>query len=141
MSDNNHASYLNAIFIRKAQDKAIREMKVLVKNIKFDGFIVTGVSGITMGSIMARSCRKKLIIIRKENDNDTHSYYDVENMDTGRYIFLDDLIASGNTFRRVEKKFKAMFLMYKRSGYYSKQKAPMIIGQLLYADNTTYTKL
>jgi hypothetical protein len=140
MSDN-HASYLNAIFKRKEQDKAIREMKAIVKDIQFDGFIVTGVSGITMGSIMSRLCRKKLIIIRKENDNDTHSYYDIENMDVGKYIFLDDLIASGNTFRRVKKKFNTMFLMYKKSGYYSKEKAPKIIGQLLYTDKATYTKL
>jgi len=130
-----HASYLGAIFDRKAQDKAIREMKALIKDIEYDGFVVIGVSGITMGAIMARSCRKRLIIIRK-NDN-THSGHTVENFDSGSYIFLDDLIASGLTFKRVKKALREAHQRFSWIG----KKAPKIIGKLLYCDDATYTKL
>ena len=139
--NNNHASYLDAIFKRKAQDKAIRQMKALIKDIEFDGFVVTGVSGITMGSIMARICKKNLMIIRKEEDNDNHSFYNIENYIPGkRYIFLDDLVASGNTFKRVKREICNLHKLWKKTGYISDQKKSKIIGRLLYADNATYDK-
>lgn len=130
-----HASYLEAIFNRKAQDEAIRNMKALIKDIEYDGFVVTGVSGITMGAIMARSCRKKLIIIRKSNN--THSGHSVENFDSGSYIFLDDLIASGLTFKRVKRELRDAQQRFSWIG----KKSPKIIGKLLYCDDATYKKL
>lgn len=97
-----HASYLEMVFIRKKQDKCIREIRELIKNknLQFDGFVVTGVSGITMGSILSRLLRKELVVVRKNEG--THSSYKVENYKHNkRYIFLDDLIASGETYKRV----------------------------------------
>ena len=99
-----HASYLSKVFNRKEQDKAISDIKKLIKEkeLVFDGFIVTGISGITMGSILSRILRKDLVIVRKADDG-THSSYKVENYKHGkRYIFLDDLIASGTTYKNVK---------------------------------------
>jgi orotate phosphoribosyltransferase len=133
-----HASYLETIFDRKRQDLAIRKMRKLIKDVEFDGFIVTGVSGIAMGAIMARSCRKTLTIVRKDDDKNTHSGYDIENVKWGaKYIFLDDLIASGVTFKKVKKKFRNYYLEWKAIGC----KESKIIGQLLYDWNPTYKSL
>jgi len=102
-----HASYLTHLFNRNKQTKVISGIRKLIKEkqLDFDGFIVTGVSGVAMGAMVARSLKKDLVIIRKDNDN-THSSYHVENFKHGKnYIFLDDLIASGNTYRKVRKEF------------------------------------
>ena len=102
-----HALYLSKIFNRKEQDKVISEIRQLIKEkeLKFDGFIVTGISGITMGSILSRVLKKELAIVRKEGDR-SHSSYKVENYKFGRsYIFLDDLIALGNTYKNVKTAF------------------------------------
>jgi pyrimidine operon attenuation protein/uracil phosphoribosyltransferase len=99
-----HASYLRKIFNHKKQNKVVSDIKLLIKEreLKFDGFVVTGVSGVAMGAILARSMRKELIIVRKDNDG-THSSYSVENYHHGKsYIFLDDLIASGRTYQNVK---------------------------------------
>jgi adenine/guanine phosphoribosyltransferase-like PRPP-binding protein len=100
-----HASYLSKIFDRKEQNKTVLEVKNIIKTkqLKFDGFVVTGVSGITMGSILSRLLKKELVIVRKVGDG-THSSYIVENYKHDKsYIFLDDLIASGKTYKNVKK--------------------------------------
>jgi adenine/guanine phosphoribosyltransferase-like PRPP-binding protein len=119
-----HASYLTKVFNYKEQSKAIRTLKEILnkKNLKFDGFVVMGVSGITMGSILARSLRKELAIIRKPNDG-SHSYYLMENLKAGHtYVFLDDLIASGTTYYIVKQNVK--------------DKGAKLLGALLYHPQT-----
>lgn len=134
-----HASYLDAIFDRKRQDLAIRKMRKLIKDVEFDGFIVTGVSGIAMGAIMARSCKKTLTIVRKDDDKKTHSGYNIENIKWGaKYIFLDDLIASGVTFNGVKRKLNNYYIECRAGGLIKQSK---IIGQLLYDYSPSYTSL
>lgn len=97
-----HALYLKKCFDYQEQSKVIKRIKEDLKGFKFDAFIVVGISGIVMGSVLARSMRKKLTIIRKPGDG-SHSCYDVENfIPNARYIFLDDLLASGTTFRKMK---------------------------------------
>jgi adenine/guanine phosphoribosyltransferase-like PRPP-binding protein len=126
-----HASYLSKIFNRKEQDKVISEIKQLIKEkeLKFDGFIVTGISGITMGSVLSRVLRKDLVIVRKANDG-THSSYNVENYKHDKsYIFLDDLIASGATYKNVKK----MLSICKSTRWlYGDGKQSKIIGCIFY---------
>lgn len=98
-----HSSHLYESFQRTYQDKALRDVKKLLvdKDIKFDGFVVRGISGIVIGSILARSLRKDLVIVRSTND--CHSNSMVENYKTNcRYIFLDDFQSSGATFTKVK---------------------------------------
>ena len=43
-----------------------------------------------------------MVIVRK--DENRHSYRDVENYNVGgRYVFIDDLMSSGDTYLRVRK--------------------------------------
>lgn len=97
-----HASHLDCCFMRKYQDKALKYIGRQLKNFDFDAFIVTGVSGIVMGSLAARKLKKQLSIVRKPSDNTHSAYHEVENfIDDAKYVFLDDLVSSGSTFRKV----------------------------------------
>ena len=134
-----HANYIIECFNRKQQDLAIKRIKnaIIQHNIKFDGFVVTGVSGVAFGSILCRILRKDLVIVRKDNDG-SHSSYEVENYKTNkRYIFLDDFVASGATFIRVEEKLKNNFKRLKNSSYYPFDKKfdneSEIIGKMFYS--------
>lgn len=129
-----HASYLNKVFNRKEQDHTIREIKRILKekNIVFDGFIVTGVSGIAMGSIVARAMRKDLVIVRKPKDG-THSSYNVENYKSNKkYIFLDDLIASGATLDRVKESLIECGNRAWLYGKLNKKNTSKLIGGIFY---------
>ena len=70
-----------------------------------DAFVGTGLSGTMAVPLVAHALGKRMAIIRKEDDNtsNNHSCNRVEgNMEGGdRWVFLDDLIASGATFARV----------------------------------------
>jgi len=126
-----HATYLNPVFDRKQQDKKIREMMRILKDgdITFDGFLVTGISGISIGAIMARSMRKELVVIRKGVYSDHHSGYSIENLGRGKsYIFLDDLVATGETVTRCKDAIDQFVEDYA----WGKEDKPKIIGQLLY---------
>lgn len=139
-----HAQYISECFNRKEQDKTIRQIKELIKkyNLEFDGFVVTGVSGIVMGSILSRILRKDLVVVRKDKDG-SHSSFSVENYKTSRkYIFLDDFTCTGKTFRRVESKLDEAFDYLK--GYWAYpfdkkfDKKSEIIGKLLYSGTPMY---
>jgi orotate phosphoribosyltransferase len=143
-----HASHLYESFERPHQDRVIRNVKKLLvqQNIKFDGFVVCGISGIVMGSILARSLKKDLVIVRSTND--CHSPSMVENYKTSRrYIFLDDFICSGATFRKVKKHCDNYFDRVKNGNNdynivypFDKKfdKKSKIIGQLTYSGIAEY---
>jgi hypothetical protein len=146
-----HASHLYESFERNNQDRVIRNVKRLLieQNIKFDGFVVCGISGIVIGSILARSLKKDLVIVRSTND--CHSTFMVENYKTNRkYIFLDDFICSGTTFEKVKRHCNDCFNGLKNgdNGYrinypFDKKfdKKSKIIGQLLYSGIPQYKQL
>ena len=146
-----HAPHLFESFQKAYQDKSIRNVKNLLvqKNVKFDGFLVCGISGIVIGSILARSLRKDLVIVRSSYD--CHSPSMVENYKTSRrYIFLDDCICSGTTFRKVKRHCDDCFEGMKNGshGYnmtypFDKKfdKKSKIIGQLLYSGIAKYKRL
>ena len=105
MASKTH-NYLMANFDRKTQDRSLRWISKQFKTAEilkqdFDGFAVMGISGAIMGALIARKMNKKLVVVRKENDG-SHSDYKVENIEAGdKLIFLDDLVASGKTYKRV----------------------------------------
>lgn len=131
---NTHASYLRYVFDPSKQNTTIRKIRSVInsKKLEFDGFIVTGISGIVIGGIVARSMKKDLVVVRKDDDRTTHSSFRIENFKFGkRYIFLDDLISSGNTFKNVKIK---MSLCNEQSWLYGygKKIPSRIIGGIFY---------
>lgn len=100
-----HSSYLEAAIkdTRLTVKRAVDTLKPLKK--EFDVIVVTGVSGLLIGPIVAYKLNKKLLVIRKQDDkNNSHCHYLVEGhlpANKGRWLFLDDFISSGHTLRRV----------------------------------------
>lgn len=124
MTHGEHSGYLSSIFQKTKRKKVVKKLENILNKytLPYDGFVVTGVSGITMGSIMANLLNKELVVVRKTTQN-CHADYKVENAKPkGKYIFLDDCISTGKTFDRV---FKAM-----------KKVKGVIIGHVLYDDYT-----
>lgn len=89
-----------------------KHLKEATKNIResgveFDTIVVTGISGIIFGLPLARKLKKHIVIVRKDDDG-AHSTKEVEGTvfpeNIGRWLFVDDLIDSGKTKRRVTEK-------------------------------------
>ena len=72
---------------------------------KFDFIVVTGVSGTIVGAPVAVALEIPLVVVRKPTD-DTHDNQDVVNYANavGRWIFVDDFVATGYTIKRVTQR-------------------------------------
>lgn len=85
-----------------------------------------------MGAVLAHLLGKDLVIVRK-NNADCHSRVSVENFALGqRLIFLDDLIASGDTFSRVNTAILKMTDHVHMTDAKALGSAPKIVGKILY---------
>lgn len=83
----------------------------------FDAIAVRGVSGLTMGAILAHELHKPLIVVRKDGET-RHSDSQVEGAinwrPLARYLIVDDFIASGETLRQIQHAIggQAIFVGY-----------------------------
>jgi adenine/guanine phosphoribosyltransferase-like PRPP-binding protein len=102
-----HSDYLACLFDRNRFQTIVKIAKVELNPKKFgefDAFVVTGNSGTIFGGVLAMAMKKNLILVRKPSD-DGHSCYKVEgDMGSKSYVFLDDFIGSGATFKRTTEK-------------------------------------
>lgn len=144
------ASYLSLLFNRRKLDHYIQQCNAALQwyqtqhQVTIDAFAVTGVSGIAVGATVAHMCNKRLIVVRKADDQSTHSHYSVEGIVTSgegnNYIFFDDLISSGHTLcytvAKIEQTNRAMLnAIAARPGYYQGERpfAPAkFIGAMVY---------
>lgn len=85
-------------------EQARRELTPHVNS--FTSIVVTGISGLAVGSPVALALGKPLVVIRKASPDDICGEGEVlGSQDLGSApLFLDDLISTGTTYRRVEKK-------------------------------------
>lgn len=96
-----HASYLKTIFNRELREKSIDIIMSGLKDVDFDSFVITGVSGIAFGAVLADRMGKEITIVRKSDDS-SHSWCKVENIHKNmKVIFLDDFIETGTTLINV----------------------------------------
>ena len=88
----------NLAAILKKAKSFLRENKV-----KFDTIAVRGVSGLLVGPALAAAMGKDIIVVRKSVGMDhCHSGKIAEgNLDTERYLIVDDIISSGNTVKAI----------------------------------------
>src|SRR5688500_5050002 len=87
---------LNGQYLIKVVNRIVRE----IESWDFDAIAVCGTSGLLVGPSVAMMMDKEIIVVRKKEDK-AHSCFRVENKYAGRFIFLDDLIDSGNTLNHV----------------------------------------
>jgi len=102
------ASHLSKAFGNRQahQDFAAEQLKT----VEFDTIVVTGISGMVFGSVLSFLMKKHLVVVRKGGDR-CHSFRKVETSlrdrtDSFSWVFVDDLVDSGRTFRRVRKMVK-----------------------------------
>lgn len=101
----NHAGYMDALQpgSRKSYlDRAISKLR----GIEFDTIVFSGMSGAIFAPLLADRLGKEIALVRKESDSN-HSCMSVEGYaDIRKYVFVDDLICSGDTFRRCQEKIQ-----------------------------------
>lgn len=89
-------SYLARIWSREAMDKKIADAEATLKDVDFDTIVCTGLSGTLFGLTLAHRMNKMLLIVRKRGAH-THSAYPVEGQLGRSWLFVDDLVDSGDT--------------------------------------------
>jgi adenine/guanine phosphoribosyltransferase-like PRPP-binding protein len=96
-------SYLTSAFDmelqRKVIHKAIEKLRPRVDD--FDVIAFSGMSGALIAPIIAHGLGKGMLLVRKSLDN-SHANCVLEGVSSGRYIILDDFIASGSTIRYIK---------------------------------------
>jgi orotate phosphoribosyltransferase len=70
----------------------------------FDTMVGMGLSGSIFAARTAPAMSKSFAIVRKDDDKSTHSHDIVEGRIGSRWIFVDDFIDTGATFRDVYRK-------------------------------------
>jgi adenine/guanine phosphoribosyltransferase-like PRPP-binding protein len=101
------ATFRSFIDLPDVVAQTVRELRPYTA--EWDSIVVTGVSGIVVGSPVALELRKPLVVVRKDGD-DSHHQRDNEGSqgkiigirEAGpRALFLDDFVSSGSTRVRV----------------------------------------
>lgn len=112
--EHNGCSYMKHVFASPEfiLDRANRFVGPYVRNI--DTFVGIGNSGVAILMFLAHHFRRTFAIVRKEGVR-SHSSFDVEGRVGSTWLFVDDLIASGSTWRRVSE---AMHRNYPNSHCY-----------------------
>lgn len=94
---NVHAEYLDRIFNNLGQ--LVDQIANVLKDVEHDTIVGTGLSGTMVVPMLAWVTGKQFAIVRKGEPN--HSYIDVEGKIGHKWVFVDDLISTGDTLKRV----------------------------------------
>jgi adenine/guanine phosphoribosyltransferase-like PRPP-binding protein len=98
-----HASYLTQLF--EDADASVQKFRIAMRAVDFDTLVGSGISGALSAHMFARAIGIHFAIVRKGNDG-THSCNRIEGNVGKRWVFVDDLICSGETRTRVRDAMK-----------------------------------
>lgn len=122
--------YLHTVFnineFRVNVQRTIKVAKYIKLLKKFDSIAFTGISGASMAPILSYDLGVSLLAVRKLDDS--HSRLEVEgNVNSKRYLIVDDCIASGRTMETIIEKIAKVsqakpvaILLYNQRSYYDK---------------------
>lgn len=96
-----------------------------LKGVDFDTFVVTGDSGLAVGVLLAWKMGKSLVVIRKPGAQ-CHDWENFYGEIGSRWLFLDDLVETGDTRTRVIKDMSKIIRDHEISTVY--------VGQYEYAN-------
>lgn len=97
-----HASYLTDAINNPAV--IVAAARKHLRGIPYDTLIGTGLSGALVLPMLARALRRKFAVVRKQDN--THSDQSIEGCIGERWVFVDDLVASGATLQRVQSEVR-----------------------------------
>jgi hypothetical protein len=89
-----HVSYLSPLF--DTPDVCVQTFRVKMRAVDFDTLIGRGLSGTLAAQLFARALGVHFAIVRKDTDH-SHSFNTVEGNVGKRWVFVDDLVCSGET--------------------------------------------
>ncbi|UVK63358.1 phosphoribosyl transferase [Mycobacterium phage Shygu2] len=110
-------------------DRLLELAKQYLANVDYDTLVGTGLSGTIAVTTLARLLDKNYLVVRKPNDG-AHTSMKAEGRIGKRWVFVDDLIASGRTFGRV---WDAVHIITRDWKFESK-----FVGSFLYSDGGWY---
>lgn len=76
-------------------------MRHETRGVEYDTIVGTGLSGTIFTARVAPALRKKFAIIRKKDDESTHSSNRIEGVVGQRFVVADDFVSSGATLKYV----------------------------------------
>ena len=100
-----------------------RITKILRRFPRTVGIACTGISGITLGTLVAHQTKRELIVVRKGES--THSMFKVEGYTPEQYVIVDDFMDSGHTIRRITQEMRTRHI-------YAEPKPSECVGVILY---------
>ncbi|AGK87542.1 phosphoribosyl transferase [Mycobacterium phage HINdeR] len=120
-------------YLRLAHDpeRLVEIIKPHVKGVTFDTFVGTGLSGTLATAAVAKALGKNYFIARKPNDGTHSGNRHGEGKLGQRWLFLDDLIASGRTLGRV---WDAVHQTATKWNFQTE-----FVGAVLYGDGSWYS--
>ena len=98
-----HSPYLQHVLMNTGEVIAAATETLSHYDDEYDAIVCTGISGLLLGPMLAHLLGKRLAVVRKPEDKDNHAVVRIESSMSrnDRWIFLDDLVASGGTIQRV----------------------------------------
>lgn len=101
---SNHAYYLSNVLDPETLNSVTNKALRYLRKVKANAIVVTGVSGMLIGGAISVKGFLPCVVVRK-NTRDCHSSYSVEVPygvdERSKIVFVDDLISSGKTLKRV----------------------------------------
>ena len=137
MKEGLHSGYLEACFSVNETKDVIKKLRKSLRKIEFDGFLVQGLSGIIMGTLVSRAMNKKLVVARKGEK--THGML-VENILEGdKLIIIDDFCSSGSTIKKIFKTVKQFecWIYGEKAARYGNPKVD-ILGAVYYSRSCVF---
>ena len=128
------ASYLFPAFYNREENIKRAAARISECNLKIDTLVCTGMSGVIFASPLSLFMKTQLVIVRKDSDKN-HSHRSIEaNCEPdalGNWIFIDDLIDTGDTQKRVHTAIKE----WVEDDDPEKERVTKYLGHYLYEDN------
>ncbi len=96
-----HSPYLSEPLYDLA--RVVNGARRTLDRVNFDAIVCTGVSGMLVAPALSMAMGKKITVVRKPDDHQNHAMTRIESgmEHDDRWIFVDDLCASGQTRERV----------------------------------------
>ena len=105
------ADYFKSMLEPVGRNHCIDAIYQRLLDVDFDTIVCTGVSGVSAGSILAFLLDKRLLVIRKENDDSHHGNRPSGwlSPNTSKVVIVDDFVCSGRTMKRIDEKLENLY--------------------------------